>query len=80
MHVTCMMLRTCSRAWLRLQEYRGRLNMMRSDMQWMDLFGEDLEPDRQHLLHIHGLPYGTRPGGAQPLSSLLVPASLRFIH
>ncbi|KAK9866018.1 hypothetical protein WJX84_007566 [Apatococcus fuscideae] len=58
-----------------VQEYNGRLNMMRSDMHWMNLFGEDLQPDRRHLLHVHGLPYGTRPG---PIAECMAAAAAKL--
>ena len=42
-----------------MQELRGRLNVMHSDLPYAAFWGEDCLPDRRHLFHISNLPPST---------------------
>ncbi|KXZ42003.1 hypothetical protein GPECTOR_226g498 [Gonium pectorale] len=48
-----------------LQQYRGRVHMMRSDLPYADMYGTDPVPLRPAMLHVSGFTPNTRPSFLQ---------------
>ena len=49
-----------------MQEMRGRINLMHTDMPYAAMWEADLTPTREHLLYVSGLPAGSRIGDIVP--------------
>ena len=56
---------------LAAQAAMGRLNVMRSDMAYAALYGEDEVPSRRHLFHVSDMPTGTSPHQLQTAAAQL---------
>ncbi len=58
--------RTCKELYVPVQDMRGRINLMHTDMPYAAFWEADPTPPREHLVYVSGLPAGSRIGDIVP--------------